>query len=80
MENNKKKSMLKARLTALGAALVMLAAAMGITLWQYQKFTAAYLPFNLTLMTIINCIGALILYLIVSHFLVKNVKNDKENM
>lgn len=76
MEKDKKKGMMKARLIALGASLLMLAVAMGITLWQYYRMTAAYLPFDLTKMIIINCVGAAILYLIVSHFLKKNVKSE----
>lgn len=80
MDKDVKKRLIKARLAALCAALLMLAAAMGITMWQYQKYTAAYLPFDLTKMIIINCVGALMLYLIVSHFLKKNIvgRTDKQ--
>ena len=76
MEKDNKKALLKARLIALGAALAMLAAAMGVTMWQYQKYTAAYLPFNLPLMIAVNCAGALIMYFIVAHFLKKGIKSD----
>ena len=78
MDKKMKKGLLKARLIALGVALLMLAAAMGITLSQYYKFKAAYLPFDLTTFIIVNIVGALILYLIVSHFLKKNVKKEYE--
>ena len=73
MEKEKNKGLWKARLIALGITLVMLAAAMGITLSQYYKFKAAYLPFDLTMMLIVNGIGAVVLYLIVSHFLKKSI-------
>lgn len=76
--DNKKKKNLKARLIALGAALLMLAAAMGVTYWQYQKYTAAYLPFDLTGTMIVNVIGAALLYAILSHFLKKSFSSEKE--
>lgn len=72
MEQDNKRGRMKARLIALGVSLALLAAAMGITLWQYHRFTAAYMPFDLTKMIIINCVGAAVLYLIVSHFLKKS--------
>lgn len=72
----KKKSTIKARLIALGVALALLAAAMGVTLWQYQKFTAAALPFDLTVMIVINCVGAAVIYLVVCHFLKKDYNTD----
>ena len=71
MEKDNRKRVWRARLIALGISLVMLAAAIGITLWQYQKFTAAYLPFDLTGTMIVNGVGAVILYLIIVHFLKK---------
>lgn len=71
MEKDNKKRVWHARLIALGVALVLFAAATGITLWQYYKITAAYLPFDLTATMIVNGVGALILYLIVAHFLKK---------
>ena len=76
MEKEIKKSRWKARLISLGISLALLAVAMGITLWQYYKITAAYLPFDLTKMIIINCVGAAVLYLIVCHFLKKNFKPE----
>lgn len=76
MEKDKKKGIMKARLIALGVSLLMLAAAMGVTMWQYNKCKAAYMPFNLTLMLVINGVGFVIMYLIVSHFLKKNVKKE----
>lgn len=77
MEQDNKRYKLKARLIALGVALALLAAAMGITLWQYHEFTAAYMPFDLTKMIVINCVGAAALYLIVSHFLKKTFKREE---
>ena len=74
MDNEMKKSALKARLTALAITLVMLAIAMGVTMWLNAKYTAAYLPFDLTKMAIINCVGAVLLYLILAHFLKKSDK------
>lgn len=76
MNQDKKKAKMKARLIALGITLLMLAAAMGITLWQYRKMTSAALPFDLTPMIIINCVGALIMYFIISHFLMKAEKSE----
>lgn len=76
MEKDNKRNRIKARLISLGIALLMLAVAMGITLWQYHKITAAYLPFDLSKMIIINCVGAVALYLIVCHFLKKNLKSE----
>ena len=76
MNKEKSRSNWKARLIALGVSLLMLAAAMGVTLWQYNKVTAAYLPFDLTKMIIVNCVGAVILYLIVCHFLKKDIKTE----
>ena len=74
MDRETKKGIWKVRLIAFAASLVMLAAAMGITLWQYEKFTAAYMPFNLTRMIIVNCVGAAVMYLIISYYLKKNLK------
>ncbi len=76
MNQEKNKSKLKARLIALGVSLLMLAAAMGVTLWQYHAVTAAALSFDLTTMIVINCVGALLMYFIVSHFLIKGIKNE----
>ena len=73
MDNEKKKRLLRARLIALGVSLALLAAAMGVTFWQYSKFKAAYLPFDLTAALIINAVGAVLMYLIVCHFLKKNI-------
>ena len=79
MENKEnKKRLWKARLIAMGAALLMLAAAMGVTFWQYQKYTAAYLPFDLTGTMIVNGIGAVILYAIIAHFLKKSFTKEAE--
>ena len=78
MDKDNRKYKRKARLIALGVALLLLAAAMGITLWQYHQFTAAYMPFNLPLMIGVNCVGALVMYLIVSHFLKKSFSSDSE--
>ena len=72
MDKENKKKIRKARLIALGVSLVMLAAAMGVTLWQNAKYTAVALPFDLKMMIIVNCVGAPILYLIVCHFLKKS--------
>jgi len=71
MDKENKRSVWRARLIGACAALVMLAAATGITLWQYRKFTAAYLPFDLTGTMIVNGVGAVALYLIIVHFLKK---------
>lgn len=76
MDKENKRDVMKARLIALGASLLMLAAAMGITMWQNDRFTAAHVPFDLTAMIIINCVGAVVLYLIVSHFLKKSFKSE----
>ena len=78
MEQEKKKVKAKARLIALGVSLLLLAAAMGITLWQYREITAAALPFDLTRMIVINCVGALALYLIISHFLKKSFLSEHD--
>ena len=74
MDKEKKNRALRARLIAAGISALMLAAAMGVTFWMSARYKAAYLPFDLTKMTVINCAGALLLYLIVCHFL----KKDKE--
>lgn len=79
MEKERKRRRLKARLIALGVALLTLAVAMGITLRLYDRATAAYLSFDLTAMIVINCIGALVMYLIVSYFLKKSIKNESES-
>ena len=76
MDKELKKRRMKARLIALGVSLLMLAAAMGITLWQYHKITSAYLPFDLPKMIIINCVGAVAMYFIVCHFLKKDIKTE----
>lgn len=76
MEKDNKRGRIKARLIALGVALGLLAAAMGVTFWQYARFTAAYFPFDLTKMIIINCAGAVLLYLIVCHFLKKSFTSE----
>ena len=76
MNQDNKKIKMKARLIALGLTLLMLAAAMGITLWQYHAVTAAALSFDLTKMIVINCVGALVMYLILSHFLKKGLKTE----
>ena len=73
---DKKKKLIKVRLIALAVSALMLAAAMGMTLLQYQKFAAAYLSFNLTAMIVVNCVGALIMYLIVFSLLKKNIKDE----
>ena len=73
MDNEKRKKLLKARLIALAISLAMLAAALGVTFWQYGKMKAAYLPFDLTIALIINGVGFVFLYLIVVHFLKKNI-------
>lgn len=76
MNQDNKKSKMKARLIALGISLLMLLAAMGITLWQYNTVTSAALPFDLTKMIVINCVGAAVMYLIICHFLKKDIKTD----
>jgi putative Mn2+ efflux pump MntP len=79
MDNKEnKKRIWKARLIALGAALLMLAAAMGVTFWQYNKYTAAYLPFDLTGALIVNGIGCVVMYAIIAHFLKKSFCAEKE--
>ena len=74
MDKDMKRKKLIARLTALVITLIMLAIAMGITMWLNAKYTAAYLPFDLTKMIVINCAGAVLLYLILAHFLKKSDK------
>lgn len=76
MEKKSTKYKMKARLIACAISLVLLGAAMGITLWQYNTITAAHLPFDLTRMIIINCVGALMIYLIICHFLKKSFKPE----
>jgi hypothetical protein len=79
MDNREnKKQIRKARLIALGAALLMLAAAMGVTFWQYSKYTAAYLPFDLTGALIVNGVGCIVMYAIIAHFLKKSFTKEAE--
>lgn len=73
----KKKFRLKEFLIALGITLALLGAASGIAYWQYRQFSAAYLPFDMKTVIIVNGVGAVILFLILFHFLKKN--KDKEN-
>ena len=71
MDKEMKRTRRRARLIALGVALVTLTAATGFALWQYRQFTAAYLPFDVTAVMIVNGVGAVILYLLVVHYLKK---------
>lgn len=73
----KKKFHLKEFLIALGITLALFGAATGIAYSQYRRFTAAYLPFDLKTVMIANGVGALLLFLVLFHFLKKN--KDKEN-
>ena len=78
MEKDKKKGVWKARIIALGVALLMLAAATGVTLWQYFKSKEAYLSFDLTTMLIINGVGFVLLYFIVCHFVKKSILSEEK--
>ena len=76
MNPDNRKRKLKARLIALGVSLLMLLAAMGITLWQYHVAASASLTFDLAKMIVINCVGAAVMYLIVCHFLKKSFQSE----
>lgn len=76
MEKDSKRRILKARLIALGVALLTLAAASGMMMWLGSEFAKVQVPFDMTLLLIINGVGAVLIYFIVSHFLKKSVRES----